>query len=83
MWHCQTHFNAGEGGGVLGDESSRLLLLIEEDLAFGGDAGGVRGRRGEKGDGGVDRWDDLKGAGEIVSGFGILTPLLDIQRLGM
>lgn len=71
MWHCQIHFSGGDGGGVLGDESSRLFPADTSKPAFGGDEG-VRGGRGEKGDGGMESLEGLNGTAVIVSGFGIL-----------
>lgn len=62
-WHCHSQRRGWEGGG----DSSRFVFARSTDaVRFGGGAGGMIGSLGEKGEGGIARLEDRKGAGLIV-----------------
>lgn len=68
MWHCQSQRRGSGGGGEKGERSG---FVGGAALGCGG-AVGVSGSWGEKGEGGMARLEDLKGAGLIVSWRGMM-----------
>jgi hypothetical protein len=86
LWHVQSHCNGGTGVGAGGDDINvaGVLVSVMRELTmlvwmvrrcFSGFRSGVRGLRGEEGEGGMERWEGLKGRWMVrVSMFGMMTP---------